>query len=80
MPPGQTYGHHKDVEDGLKTGVFLYRDLRRLLPRVPMIVLANMLAPETLFEREPLLETYEMVNVLPYELVEIVQEMLKGDN
>ena len=39
LPPGQSYGH--ETNDGMKTGVLLYRDIRFIRSDVPIIIFST---------------------------------------
>ncbi len=47
MPAGEAF-RNEDTEGGLKTGVLLYRELRKDLPNAPVLVLTNYPQPEIL--------------------------------
>jgi CheY-like chemotaxis protein len=78
MPPGEKY-QDEDTNEGLKTGVLLYQDLRRLCPRVPVIVLTNVEDQETLrlFDEGPLLKVVQKLDYPPVELAALVRERLQ---
>jgi len=78
MPPGKAY-RNVNTNEGLRTGVFLFDDLRKHCPRVPVVVLTNVRNPETLssFKEGALLKIAQKTDWPPFELTELVQEMLK---
>src|SRR5687768_13117941 len=45
MLPGNKY-INEDTDDGLQTGILLYKDLRRYYPTVPIIFLTNVSDPD----------------------------------
>jgi CheY-like chemotaxis protein len=79
MPPGETY-RYKDTKEGLITGTFLFKDLRKedCCPNTPIVVLTNVRNPETLdkFNNQGLVKLVQKMQCPPFELVEIVCEML----
>src|ERR1700693_6189780 len=46
MPPGKEYQDF-DHAEGLRTGVFLLQDIKRLHPKTPIVVLTNVTNQET---------------------------------
>jgi CheY-like chemotaxis protein len=79
MPPGDEY-KDKDTNEGLTTGVFLLPDLRRHCPKTPVVVLTNVKNPETLgrFETGPSLRIAQKMEYPPYELADLVAQMVHG--
>ncbi len=47
LPPGK-YENNPDSDQGLRTGILLYPDLKELCVNIPFIVLTNVTNPETL--------------------------------
>ena len=78
MPPGETY-KNEDTNEGLITGVFLLKGLRKCCPAVPVVVLTNVKNPDTLneFKDEDLVKVVQKMECPPFELVELVDEMVK---
>lgn len=79
MLPGKEY-QDKNTDEGLKTGVFLYDDLRTLCPNVPVVVLTNVSNPETLqhFQEGPGLKVVQKLDYPPFMLAELVSDMVKA--
>ena len=77
LPPGKTY-EHEDTNEGLRTGVFLLKDIRKYCPNTPVVVLTNVKNPETLseFREKSLVEVVQKKDCPPFELAKIVDEML----
>lgn len=77
MCPGRAYGE-LDTNEGLNTGVFLYRDIVRLLPYVPVVVLTNISDKETLrlFPHVRNIEIAQKLDLPPAELPELVNRMM----
>ncbi len=79
-----THGHLrlKDSADGLASGVVIHREIRRVFPKVPIIMLTSISNPEILgglpLEENTRIES--KIDTLPYELVEIVANTLKLQN
>jgi DNA-binding NtrC family response regulator len=76
MPSGKTY-KEKDTKMGLTTGLFLFKDIKSIAPKVPVIVLTNVRNPETLneFPKECL---FQKMNTPPFKLVEIIAKNIGG--
>ena len=77
MPSGEVY-KHEDTNEGLKTGVFLLKDIRRYCPSTPIVVLTNVKNPNTLneFKGKPLLRVVQKMEYPPFELVDLVEGMV----
>lgn len=77
MPPGKRY-QHEDTEEGLKTGILMYQDLRTLYPDVPIVVLTNVSNPATLrqFPEGPRLIVAQKLHYPPNELSQLVDDMV----
>jgi len=77
MLPGKKY-QDKDTNGGLKTGLLLYEDLRKLYPSIPIIVLTNVSDPKILntFSEVPRLRLVQKLDYPPFELTELVIEMI----
>ncbi len=78
MPPGKIY-ENEETNQGLRTGVFLLKNIRKegYCQNTPVIVLTNVKNPETLseFEVGPLLTVKQKMGCPPFELVKLVEEM-----
>ena len=79
LPPGRAYAA-EDTRQGIRTGLFLYPDLRELCPDVPIIVLTRTVNPETLgyFKEGPVLRVLNKSKCPPKELVETAEAMLRN--
>jgi DNA-binding NarL/FixJ family response regulator len=76
IPPGERY-RNIDTADGLKTGVFLYTDLRQMCPGTPIVVLTNVTDSETLNELRKLgADVKRKADVLPSTLRQIVRTLI----
>ena len=77
MPAGDQY-RDEDTQEGLRTGVLLYRDLRKICPDTPIIVLTNVAEQETLeqFQGDPLVRIKAKLDCPPAELAEEIRVML----
>lgn len=77
LPPGKTY-KNVDTNEGLRTGLFLLRDLRMCCPDVPIAVLTNVKNPETLseFGGESLVTVVQKMKCPPFELAELTSAMI----
>jgi CheY-like chemotaxis protein len=68
-----------DTNDGLHTGLSLYRLLRHDLPRIPVVVFTNLLTAPQIFAREIedlRLRVLHKARIPPSELVSIIEGML----
>ena len=76
MPPGIKFAGK--TEQGLDTGVVLYDEIRRIAPRLPVIVLTNVSDREVAqkFRNENNCWYYPKSDVLPFELAEDIREIL----
>lgn len=77
MPPGKAY-MHEDTKCGLRTGVFLLKDIRKSYPNTPIVVLTNVRNPKTLeeFEESDLLKIAFKPNFPPFALVDLIKELI----
>lgn len=79
LPPGETYKDEHGVNDGLRTGVYLLKDIRKYCPNVPVIILTNVRNPHTLaeFEQGDLLKIAFKIDCTPFKLVDLIKELIK---
>ena len=77
MPHGERYGC-EETHEGLRTGVLLYADLRKLLPSIPVMVLTNVKNQETFaeFPQEPLLEVVQKMDYPPAAFAALLCEVI----
>jgi len=78
MLPGQKY-IDEDTNNGLKTGILLYKDLRAFYPKTPVIFLTNVSNPDipTLpNETQATLVVAQKIDYPPFELVDLVESMI----
>ncbi len=78
MSPGKKYTN-EDTDNGLKTGILLYKDLRDYYPQVPIIFLTNVSSPQIprlASETTETLAVIQKIDYPPFELVERVEEMI----
>lgn len=77
MAPGR-YRDRNGIEQGLRTGVFVYEDIRACRPNVPVLVLTNVQDSEALsaFKAGPRLQVARKAQTPPFDLVEIVRRLL----
>jgi DNA-binding NarL/FixJ family response regulator len=78
LPPGK-YGREA-TNEGLRTGVYLYREIRVLCPGAPVLVLTNVRNPKTLaeFEEGPLLKVVRKRGYPPREVAELIRAMVES--
>lgn len=77
MPPGTRYSE-RNSEEGLKTGLLLWRDLRARFTELPMLILTNVTRNDTLglFAGDPKLRVLRKLDYPPEEAAEVVNEMI----
>lgn len=77
MPPGKAY-KNKATNEGLRTGTFLFGNLREYSPDAPVIILTNVRNPETLreFHGKDKVRVIQKKECPPFELVELVKSVL----
>lgn len=78
MPPGPSYSA-RQTEEGVRTGVVLYQDLRKLHPHVPVIVLTNLPNPNAWFQRQLGRENLRILrkpDYPPFDFAAVVAEVL----
>lgn len=77
LPPGKAY-KDKKTNEGLRTGVLLFVDLRNECPNVPVVVLTNVKNPSTLdeFKGKPLVKVVQKMECPPFELAWLVGEIV----
>lgn len=78
MNPGKRY-QSEDTQDGLSTGVLTFHELRRLYPKVPVLVLTNHSEPELL---RPLYGKYrtkviQKLDHSPFDVAKLMREMIE---
>lgn len=75
--PGEKY-KDVDTQEGLITGTFLYKDLERIYPNVPVIVLTNVTNEETLdkLNENELLKVVQKLDYPPFAFADLVNEMI----
>ena len=66
-----------DTDNGLKTGLFVYQDLRAEYPDTPIIILTNVSNQVTLdnFEEGPLLKVVQKLELPPFGLARLIHQM-----
>jgi|SRR5580704_4153578 DNA-binding NtrC family response regulator len=77
MPPGEAYAK-VETEAGTQTGKFLFEDIRKLLPDVPVIILTNFSSLEWIQNacKGPHVAVVRKLEMLPIELIDKVQKMI----
>lgn len=73
MPPGQFAGVSPD---GMETGWHFFKELRKIQPKIPVIVITNLGENEVQdwFEKESKVKAFDKATVLPDELLKIAKE------
>ena len=77
MDPGVVYSN-QNTNQGLRTGVLLYRDLRQVCPDVPVVVLTNVVDTETLreFEGQQAVRVIQKIDCPPLEFASLLSSMI----
>ena len=78
MPPGSAYSR-EETEDGMRTGLLVYRDLQHsnCCDKVPVIILTSVRHDDALpLEDRPGLTVVQKIHCTPRQLVERVNTML----
>lgn len=81
MLPGKKY-KNQDTNDGLSTGFLLIHDIIELIPQLPIIVLTNVSNRETLSslpKKTNLKLVVQKLDCPPFDLAEIVEQVLADD-
>lgn len=77
MPPGKRYVQ-EDTEYGLRTGYFLYKDIRAMYPDIPIIFLTNISEteiPDFPNETPNTLKIVHKMDCTPFEFADLVENM-----
>ena len=78
MLPGKKYTN-EDTDNGLRTGVLLYKDLRTYYPDTPLIFLTNVSRPYIPALPNETISTFDIVQKIdypPFELVARIEKMI----
>jgi CheY-like chemotaxis protein len=77
MPPGP---YAAESPDGLRTGLYILRDLRLRHPEIPVIALTNAVDPALLeaLQLQPNVKTLDKTQILPSALPEIVKAVVEA--
>lgn len=78
MPPGKVF-EKEDTHEGLRTGVFLLKEIRKICSNMPIVILTNVKNSKTLdeFVDKPMIRIIQKIDCPPFDLIEIVNEILK---
>lgn len=79
LPWGEAYTM-EETRGGQRTGVLLHRDLRMVLPEVPMLLLTNVADPQLLaqYNQPPLDYVLRKMDTPPEILAQVVKEWFLG--
>ena len=77
LPPGKAY-ENENTNEGLKTGVFLLKDIRDKCGNVPILVLTNVKNPKTLgeFKDKVSVRLVQKMDCPPFKLAELVESLV----
>jgi DNA-binding NtrC family response regulator len=78
MPPGNIY-KNENTEDGTLTGGLLFRDIRKVCPNVPILILTNFFGLDWIQNalKDKRVRGDRKISLSPSKLVEIVREMIE---
>ena len=78
MPPGKRYISKQNVQEGRRTGVLLFEELRQRYSLTPIIILTSMSTsnPASLPPQSSATRICEKVDTPPFDLLDIVRAML----
>jgi CheY-like chemotaxis protein len=79
MPLGEKLQDNQEIKSGLRTGIFLYQEFRKIKPDLPIIIFTN-ISDEDLAEKIENNANSKFLNkenYFPHELVREVKKMLK---
>lgn len=80
LPPGRRYQGNPACDDGLRTGLLLYPELKRACPNVPFIVLTNLRkASDDLKDVAPEVKILQKIDTAPFDLVSHVNKIIQGE-
>lgn len=77
LPPDQRYQGNPACDDGLRTGILLYPELKKAYPNVPFLVLTNLRkASDDFKEIAPEIKVLQKIDTAPFDLVSHVKEII----
>jgi CheY-like chemotaxis protein len=78
MPPGRCYAE-ADTEEGLTTGRYLFEDIRKVCPEIPILILTNFAGLDWIYKACASANVGEVrkLDVMPVDLVQKVRKMIK---
>lgn len=76
LPPGKSY-KKEDTRGGLFTGIFLFRDIKKEYPKIPIIFLTNVTNPRVLdlLDEDRSLKIFQKIDTPPFKLLEIIDNL-----
>ena len=79
MVPGKKF-QNVDTQDGLKTGVHIYNNIRSDYADIPIIILTNVTNKDTLlcFKEGPLTKVVHKIDYPPSEFTQLLREMINN--
>jgi DNA-binding response OmpR family regulator len=79
MPPGKIFAN-SDTKLGLRTGLPVFERLREKSPHLPILILTNVSDTEVRnrFRQEDRCWFYRKEDVLPFELIQYIEEILEN--
>jgi len=78
LPPGKRYQGNPKCDDGLRTGILLYPELKRACPNVPFIVLTNLRkASDDLKDVAPEVKVLQKIDMAPFDLVSHINKIIE---
>ena len=81
MPSGGSF-NEEETERGLTTGVRFYERVRASNEQLPIIILTNRVDAgiRRFFEKDPHCRFFEKEELLPFELADVVRDVIKENN
>ncbi len=77
LPPGKRYAGNPACDNGLRTGILLYPELKEHCNNVPFLVLTNLRkAPKDFKEVAPDVPVLQKINTPPFDLVNRIKKIL----
>lgn len=77
IPPGKAYAEENTL-NGLRTGIFLSMTIQEEYPRLPIVVLTNVLNPDALNQLKPMKSVKKILtkpHCTPFQLVEEIYKI-----
>lgn len=83
LPPGDLFAENPECDQGLRTGILLYPELRQHYGKVPFIVLTNLRNPDTIrdfSEIAPNVPVHQKIDTPPQKLLDMLRKMVPQED